>query len=118
MSLARCAKRRVLSVSAMLRLDELTLAIMNVLELPPRESCLQHVASAGHDASWQQGCKKAADGLWEAASQIKGLPKHEGWSSPAGSCGSRLPAALPVSSNRLHSPRTGRHAKTVPAGGR
>lgn len=46
MSLARCAKRRVLSVSAMLRLDELTLAIMNVLELPPSESCSQHAASA------------------------------------------------------------------------
>lgn len=39
MSLARCANRSVLSVSAMQALAGLMLAIMKVLELPPSESC-------------------------------------------------------------------------------
>lgn len=41
MNFTRCAKRSVLRVSEMLVAAGLTLAIIIVLELPPRESCTQ-----------------------------------------------------------------------------
>lgn len=49
MALTRWAKRRVLRVSAMLATAGLTLAIMIVFALPPKESC-----DAQDDILWRQ----------------------------------------------------------------
>ena len=75
MSLARCAKRSVLSVSAKHALAGLMLAIMNVFELPPKESCMQHrkITEAhshhtSHPAMWHQAGPSKADKLH--------LPEH------------------------------------------